>query len=104
MVRQWRELIDEYNNNHKGSTRVIFTEAYTDLKKTLRYYQDEEGNLVSHFPFNFVLIENLSENSNAYQFKNQIDIWLTSLPVGATSNWVVSFIHIHLELDRLIFI
>lgn len=90
MVRQWRELIDDYNQEHGGSTRVIFTEAYADLEKTLRYYKDENGNPVSHFPFNFLLIENLDENSNAYKFKNEIDIWLTNLPEGATSNWVVS--------------
>lgn len=99
MVQQWRELIDEFNTNNEGSTRVIFTEAYTDLANTLRYYEDENGNKISHFPFNFLLIEKLNENSNAHQFKNEIDIWLTNLPEGATSNWVVSF-YLHFQPGR----
>lgn len=90
MVQQWRELIDAYNAEKGGDTRVLFTEAYASVEDTLRYYADSDGNPRAHFPFNFVLIEKLSESSNAYQFKNEIDIWMTLVPAGATSNWVVS--------------
>lgn len=90
MVQQWREMIDTYNREKGGDTRVLFTEAYASLDDTVRYYADEDGNPRAHFPFNFVLIERLNEKSNAYMFKNEIDTWMTVVPEGATSNWVVS--------------
>lgn len=88
MVEKWRTLIDTYNEVNGGDTRVLFTEAYTSIEDTMRYY-GEDGKTRAHFPFNFVLIEKLNENSNAYVLKNDIDIWMTALPEGATSNWVV---------------
>lgn len=90
MVQQWRELIDAYNVEKGGDPRVLFTEAYASLEDTVKYYADEFGNPRSHFPFNFVLIEKLNEDSNAYLFKNEIDIWMSAVPAGSTSNWVVS--------------
>lgn len=91
MVQQWRVLIDAYNTEKGGDTRVLFTEAYASTEDTVRYYADEEGNPRAHFPFNFVLLNNLNKDSNAYLFKNEIDIWMTQIPAGATSNWVVSW-------------
>lgn len=90
MVQQWRVMIDAYNIAKGGNTRVLFTEAYASIDDTVRYYADEEGKPRAHFPFNFVLIERLNENSNAVQFKEQIDSWMKAVPVGAASNWVVS--------------
>lgn len=90
MVQEWRVLIDAYNVAKGGDTRVLFTEAYASLEDTVRFYADEEGKPRAHFPFNFVLIERLSEDSNPYQFKNEIDIWMAAVPAGSTSNWVVS--------------
>lgn len=90
MVGEWRRLIDDYNREKGGDTRVIFTEAYASLDDTVRYYADPEGNPRSHFPFNFILIERLGVDSTAGDFKRAIDSWLQAVPVGATSNWVVS--------------
>lgn len=90
MVQQWRVLIDDYNNEKGGDTRVLFTEAYASIEDTVRYYADESGNRRAHFPFNFVLIERLNENSNVVDFKREIDNWLLQVPAGSTSNWVVS--------------
>jgi alpha-glucosidase len=92
MVEEWRTLIDNYNREKGGDTRVLFTEAYTNVEDTMRYY-GEDGKTRAHFPFNFLLIDRLNQNSNAYSFKNEIDIWMTLLPQGATSNWVVSCEH-----------
>ena len=69
--------------------RVLMTEAYTSVENTVRFYADAEGNPRAHFPFNFVLIENLDENSNAEDFKKVIDKWMNLVPTGSTSNWVV---------------
>lgn len=89
MVKQWRELIDKYNKDNEGPTRVIFTEAYANMSFTMRYYQDEKGEPIAHFPFNFLLIERLDENASAEDFKIRIDEWFDNLPEGATSNWVL---------------
>jgi alpha-glucosidase len=90
MVQQWRVMIDAYNAEKGGDTRVLFTEAYASIEDTVRYYADEEGKPRAHFPFNFVLIERLNENSNAADFKEQIDYWMSKVPAGGVSNWVVS--------------
>ena len=88
-VQEFRELIDKYNEEHEGSTRVLFTEAYADLAQTQKYFIDEFGKVGSHFPFNFVLIENLNEFSTARDFKREIDNWINNLPDIGTSNWVL---------------
>lgn len=90
MVMQWRVLINDYNRNNAGDGRVLFTEAYASIEDTIRYYADEQGNPRAHFPFNFILIERLSEYSDAPAFKTEIDNWMSQVPAGSTSNWVVS--------------
>lgn len=90
MVSQWRTLINNYNQEKGGDTRVLFTEAYASIEDTVRYYADEQGNPGAHFPFNFVLIERLNEESDAPAFKREIDNWMSQVPAGSTSNWVVS--------------
>lgn len=90
MVSQWRTLINNYNQEKGGDTRVLFTEAYASIENTIRYYTDEQGNPRAHFPFNFILIERLNEDSDALAFKTEIDSWMSQVPAGSTSNWVVS--------------
>lgn len=90
MVGEWRRLIDDYTIEKGGTTRVIFVEAFSTLENTMRYYADSEGSPRAHFPFNFMLLEKLNVNSTAQDFKNIIDAWISNLPSGATSNWVVS--------------
>jgi alpha-glucosidase len=92
MISEWRELINEFNRANPGNTRVIFTEAYANLTFTMKYYYDEQGNPRSHFPFNFLLIENLNEHSSAVDFKNRTDEWFAALPAGGTSNWCVLYL------------
>lgn len=90
MVGEWRRLIDDYTMEKGGTTRVIFVEAFATIENTMRYYIDDEGNPRANFPFNFMLLEKLNADSTARDFKNIIDTWLSNVPVGATSNWVVS--------------
>lgn len=90
MVGEWRKLIDDYNSVKGGDTRVIFTEAYSSIDDTMRYYADSNGNPRSHFPFNFFLLNDLKAYSTAHDFKDTIDKWMTHMPAGATPNWVVS--------------
>lgn len=87
-IYSWRDLLDEYKEKD-GLTRIMMTEAYTNATGVLLYYGSEDGTRIgSHMPFNFVLIENLNDNSNAIDFKNVIDDWLTLLD-GKRSNWVL---------------
>lgn len=65
------------------------TEAYTSIENTVKFYANKDGKPIAHFPFNFILIERLDENSNAEDFKKSVDQWLDTVPEGATSNWVV---------------
>lgn len=90
MITEWRRLIDDYNRENGGDTRVIFTEAYSSLDDTMRYYGESPDEPRSHFPFNFILIERLNVNSTAGDFKATIDSWMSKMPSGATANWVVS--------------
>lgn len=83
MVRQWRDVADEYLIT--GSERIIITESWSSVKKTMKYY--DYG---AHFPFNFGLITDVDKNSNAIDFKNVIDTWIEHLPPGKSSNWVVN--------------
>ncbi|XP_025831783.1 maltase A1-like [Agrilus planipennis] len=66
MIYQWRQVIDDYNKQNGGDTRVLMTEAYTPINSTMLYYGNEtvDG---AHFTFNFYLIINTTNNSTANQ-------------------------------------
>lgn len=89
MVYQWRELLDQYKKDHGGDTRVMLTEAYVDIDLMMKFYDDGHGRLGSHIPMNFYMIMNLNRDSNAKQFKDIIDLWMTHMPKGRTANWVL---------------
>lgn len=99
LIYDFREVFDEFLQED-GFTRVILTEAYADIKNTMRYYGDgvRQG---SHLPFNFALIEDVNENSNAKDIKFFTDRWLTYMPVGKSANWVVSKLKYILYLVNL---
>lgn len=84
MVSQWRSLVDKYSKK-SGNQRIMFVEAYTNLKNTMKLY-----NYGAYFPFNFGLITSVNSKSTALDFKNVIESWQKALPRGAISNWVVS--------------
>lgn len=69
----------------------MITEAYTNLKNTMKYYGNET-NVGAHLPFNFELINNLNDQSNATSFNNAVNSWLGNMPKGKTANWVVIII------------
>jgi alpha-glucosidase len=89
VAQEWREMMDDYNVEHGGDARILMVEAYANLENTLRFYETENGKPRAHFPFNFILIENLNEGSSPHDFKNQIDQWLNQMPDGAVANWVL---------------
>lgn len=66
----------------------MLTESYSSIDVVMKYYGDgkREG---SHIPFNFLLIEQISNNSNANDYKTTIDYWMSNMPPNRIPNWVV---------------
>ncbi|XP_063839052.1 maltase 2-like [Ostrinia nubilalis] len=88
VVYEWREFIDQYNEEKGGDTRVLFSEGYANVSMTMLYYGNEDGATGAHFPFNFDFITDLSSSSNAMDFVYTILRWLTYMPHGGIPNWV----------------
>lgn len=63
---------------------------YDSLANTMSYYGEQERPL-AEFPFNFLLVTELSEKTSAQQLKDLINSWMDAMPAGACANWVVSF-------------
>lgn len=79
MVGQWRKIVDEYDS------RIIAVEIYGTINVMTRYYTAG-----AHFPFNYDLVELVTNQSRARDFKDIIDNWIDNLPEGGTHNWGVS--------------
>lgn len=67
----------------------MLTESYSPIETVIKYYGDGNSREGAQLPFNFQLILQLNNNSNANDFKNAIDYWLNNMPAGRTANWVV---------------
>ncbi|XP_058829358.1 maltase A3-like [Topomyia yanbarensis] len=89
MVYQWRELVDQYQKEHGGETRVLMTEGFTTLEILKEYYVSAEGRLGPHMPFNFGLITDVDGNSKADQFVKTIESWMAIVPKDGVANWVI---------------
>jgi alpha-glucosidase len=92
MVYQWRQVMDDYQKEHGGDTRIIMTETYSPLEIVKQYY----GNAThkgAHMPFNFQLLMNIKSSSTAENFKEIIDKWMAIVPSNTSSNWVVRYKH-----------
>lgn len=87
IVKLFKKTITDHNNDFKS--RVMVTEAYTSLNKTLQYYGGSEGAGIN-MPFNFLFIMQLDAKSSAEQFSNTIHSWMDNMPAGKWPNWVSS--------------
>ncbi|XP_047020676.1 maltase A3-like [Helicoverpa zea] len=83
VVYDWREVLDSFAQNE---TKIMMTEAYTDIDLMMRYYGD--GKRDGSMPFNFVFLGNITGSSNANDMKRVIDSWLSKMPSGKVANWV----------------
>lgn len=93
MVYQWREVLDEYKQQHGGDTRVMLTEAYSSLDVLKQYFGNGVRN-GSQIPFNFQLIERIRNESSAIDYVACISDWMNILPIGHPANWVVGIIEL----------
>jgi alpha-glucosidase len=88
MVYQWRAVMDEFQREHGGDTRIIMTETYSNIDIVMQYYGNATTN-GAHIPFNFQLIMGINNSSTAADFKRITDLWLDKMPQGRTANWVM---------------
>ncbi|XP_075970895.1 maltase A1-like [Anticarsia gemmatalis] len=84
VVYDWRAVLDEYTTKHNES-KIMMTEAYTELELMMRYYGNGERN--GSIPFNFAYL-GLASTSTAVDFNNTINEWMNAMPEGKTANWV----------------
>lgn len=87
VVFDWRTVLDEFIAS-SGESKIMMTEAYSDIAHMVRYYGDStrQGSI----PFNFIFLQQLSKTSTANDMKSAIDQWMSIMPSGKTANWVVS--------------
>lgn len=91
MVYDWRKLADDFQNDFGGERRILMTEAYTNLTFYTRYFvsRDNDTRFGSQMPFNFVLLDNLQNDSTAEDYHRNVNDVLNSVPTGLPVNWVM---------------
>ncbi|XP_055604915.1 maltase 1-like [Uranotaenia lowii] len=90
VIGHWRKVIDEYKEQNNRETIIMMTEAYTSMDMIMRFYEsDDRTEQRAHFPFNFAMITELNDRSNARDFKYVIDRGLENKPRGKITNWVL---------------
>ncbi|EDW60854.1 maltase A3 [Drosophila virilis] len=85
MVYEWRAVLDEFKD---GDERILLAETYSPIDIVMQYYGNAtaEG---AQLPFNFLLITEISNKSNAVDYAQTIQKWLQHMPQGRTANWVL---------------
>uniref|UniRef100_A0A1W7RA78 alpha-glucosidase n=1 Tax=Hadrurus spadix TaxID=141984 RepID=A0A1W7RA78_9SCOR len=86
LLAEWRELLNNYTTS-TGSPKILLTEAYDTINKTMKYYGTSENPLVD-IPFNFKLLE-LNQSATAEDFLDKIKEWMSAMPKWAWPNWVL---------------
>lgn len=84
VLREWRELVDEHDD------KVLMVEVYSKVEDVMKYYGNETAPLAD-FPFNFFMLEALTNRSTltGYAIKDTISLWLDNMPEGKWPNWVL---------------
>ncbi|KAJ4434274.1 hypothetical protein ANN_22826 [Periplaneta americana] len=87
MITQWRAVLDE-KKAEDNVTRLMMVEAYANLEHTMAYYGN---NTVpgGHFPFNFLFITHLNNESSAAQIRGTINMWMREMREERWPNWVI---------------
>jgi hypothetical protein len=67
------------------------SEVYDEDNVVVKYFGDSSFDALSHFPFNFNLLTNLSrENLTGIALQNVVTRWMSRVPPHGWNNWVVS--------------
>ncbi|KAJ9576810.1 hypothetical protein L9F63_006584, partial [Diploptera punctata] len=87
MITQWRALLDA-KTAEDNITRLMMIEAYADLEEAIGYY-GTETKPGGHFPFNFLFINDLNNESTAFDFRDTVNQWMSHMSEGRWANWVI---------------
>nr|XP_018907832.1 PREDICTED: maltase A3-like [Bemisia tabaci] len=87
VIYEFRGVLDLYRELSNYS-KFMTVEAYTSLENTMRWYGNEtiRG---AHFPFNFIILEEINQGSNASDWSQAIQDWYKAMPNGCWANWVI---------------
>ncbi|VEN37695.1 unnamed protein product [Callosobruchus maculatus] len=98
-----RKHVDDYAKAKKQPTKVLMSEAYTDIDKTMKYYGSDDGKqLGAHFTFNFELLGLIKDkNFKVTDIVNAINLWWKHMPKIYTPNWVLGNHDNHRVATRL---
>lgn len=90
MVYQFRTVLDDFQRENGGESKVMMTEIWGAPDTAVKYYGNatHEG---AQIPFNFQLFD-LEYTSRAKDYVNTFDSWIERVPKNHVSNWVVRFI------------
>ncbi|KAJ8731785.1 hypothetical protein PYW08_014515 [Mythimna loreyi] len=83
VVYDWRDVLEEFG---KDESKIMMTEAYTDIDLMMRYYGNGVRN--GSMPFNFIFLGELSGTSTARNMTTVIDKWIDKMPANTVANWV----------------
>ncbi|KAH8321359.1 hypothetical protein KR074_003031 [Drosophila pseudoananassae] len=88
LVYSWRAVLDAFEYENGGEERILMAETYSPIDIVMKYYGNgtREG---AQLPFNFLLISELSNSSNAHDYESTVMKWLQHMPEGRTANWVL---------------
>lgn len=90
-VEKWRIFLDAYTSLNGGDNRILVPQVWhSSLNDLVSYHESATGDQRAQLPTNFMLINELDENSNASDYKITIDKYLKALPREAIANWFVS--------------
>ncbi|KAH8402287.1 hypothetical protein KR009_010983 [Drosophila setifemur] len=88
LVYSWRAVLDSFQREHGGDECILMAETYSPIDIVMQYYGNDtsEG---AQLPFNFLLISELTNSSNAHSYSDTVLKWLQHMPKGRTANWVL---------------
>ena len=71
----------------------MMSESYASLDVVMKFFGTPEAP-GSHFPFNFIMFDDINAESDAMFIMNHIKNWYDSMPKHGWANWVVSKMNI----------
>lgn len=90
MVYYFRSILDLFKAEKGSGTKLLMTEAYTAPENVMRFYGSSDGTIAgSHMPFNFIMINDVTKASKAADIMNIITSWISLIPEGKSTNWVL---------------
>lgn len=90
MIYDWRDVLDSLKSENGGYSKVLMAESYANTSFMRNFFESPDGKRQGIMvPLNGLLIDNVTEYSNATQLKYLIDHGLSFVPDGKWCSWVV---------------